>query len=58
VILEGAIVLESEGMPPKRYGVGEAIFCKTRSEINPERSLPLVAISATGTDSLHRQPKE
>jgi hypothetical protein len=32
VILEGSIVLESEGMPPKRYGVGEAIFCKTRSE--------------------------
>jgi uncharacterized protein len=26
VILEGSIVLESEGMPPKRYGVGEAIF--------------------------------
>ena len=26
VILEGAIVLESEGIPRKRYGVGEAIF--------------------------------
>jgi uncharacterized cupin superfamily protein len=26
VILEGSIVLESEGMPPKRYGVGDVIF--------------------------------
>jgi uncharacterized cupin superfamily protein len=26
VILEGSIVLESEGMPPKRYGVDDAIF--------------------------------
>jgi uncharacterized cupin superfamily protein len=26
VILEGSIALESEGMPPKRYGVGDVIF--------------------------------
>lgn len=26
VILEGSIVLESEGMPPKRYGGGDVIF--------------------------------
>jgi uncharacterized cupin superfamily protein len=26
MILEGSIVLESEGMPPKRYGVGDAVF--------------------------------
>jgi uncharacterized cupin superfamily protein len=26
VILEGSIVLESEGMPPKRYGVDDVIF--------------------------------
>ncbi len=26
VILEGSIVLESEGMPPRRYGVGDVIF--------------------------------
>ncbi|GLR86542.1 cupin domain-containing protein [Bradyrhizobium iriomotense] len=26
IILEGSIVLESEGMPPKRYGVGDVIF--------------------------------
>ena len=26
VILEGSIVLESEGMRPKRYGVGDVIF--------------------------------
>jgi uncharacterized protein len=25
-ILEGSIVLQSEGMPPKRYGVGDVIF--------------------------------
>jgi uncharacterized protein len=29
MILEGSIVLESAGMPPKRYGVGDVIFfCK------------------------------
>jgi uncharacterized cupin superfamily protein len=26
MILEGSIVLESEGMPPKRYGIGDVIF--------------------------------
>jgi uncharacterized cupin superfamily protein len=26
VILEGSIVLESEGMPPKRYGVGDVVL--------------------------------
>jgi uncharacterized protein len=26
IILEGSIVLESEGMPPKRYGVGDVIL--------------------------------
>ncbi|APO51379.1 cupin domain-containing protein [Bradyrhizobium diazoefficiens] len=26
VILEGSIVLESAGIPPKRYGVGDVIF--------------------------------
>ena len=26
VILEGSIVLESHGMPPKRYGVGDVSF--------------------------------
>jgi hypothetical protein len=26
MILEGSLVLESEGMPPKRYGVGDVIF--------------------------------
>jgi uncharacterized cupin superfamily protein len=26
MILEGSIVLESEGMPPKRYGAGDVIF--------------------------------
>ena len=26
IILEGSIVIESEGMPPKRYGVGDVIF--------------------------------
>jgi uncharacterized cupin superfamily protein len=29
VILEGSIVLESEGMPPKRYGVGDVIFFRS-----------------------------
>jgi uncharacterized cupin superfamily protein len=28
VILEGSIVLESEGMPPKRYGVGDVMFIR------------------------------
>ena len=26
MILEGSIVLESEGLPPKRYGAGDVIF--------------------------------
>jgi hypothetical protein len=26
MILEGSIVLESDGMPPKRYGAGDVIF--------------------------------
>jgi uncharacterized protein len=26
MIVEASIVLESEGMPPKRYGVGDVIF--------------------------------
>ena len=26
MILEGSIVLESDGLPPKRYGVGDVIF--------------------------------
>ena len=26
MILEGSIMLESDGMPPKRYGVGDVIF--------------------------------
>ena len=26
LVLEGSIMLESEGMPPKRYGVGDVIF--------------------------------
>jgi uncharacterized cupin superfamily protein len=29
MILEGSIVLESEGMPPKRYGVGDVIFFRS-----------------------------
>ena len=26
LILDGSIVLESDGMPPKRYGVGDVVF--------------------------------
>ncbi|WP_024516290.1 cupin domain-containing protein [Bradyrhizobium sp. Tv2a-2] len=29
VILEGSIVLESDGMPPKRYGVGDVILFRS-----------------------------
>jgi uncharacterized cupin superfamily protein len=29
MILEGSIVLESEGMPPKHYGVGDVIFFRS-----------------------------
>jgi uncharacterized cupin superfamily protein len=29
MIVEASIVLESEGMPPKRYGVGDVIFSAT-----------------------------
>jgi uncharacterized cupin superfamily protein len=31
VILEGSIVIESDGMPPKRYGVGDVIFFRNGS---------------------------
>jgi len=31
VILEGSIVLESDGMPPKRYDVGDVIFFRNGS---------------------------
>ncbi|MEH2611839.1 cupin domain-containing protein [Bradyrhizobium sp. AZCC 1693] len=29
MILEGSIVLESDGLPPKRYGVGDVIFFRS-----------------------------
>ncbi|MGY8681952.1 cupin domain-containing protein [Bradyrhizobium sp. UFLA05-153] len=29
LVLEGSIVLESDGMPPKRYSVGDVIFFRT-----------------------------
>ncbi|MBR0793811.1 DUF861 domain-containing protein [Bradyrhizobium jicamae] len=29
IILEGSVVLESEGMPPKRYGIGDVIYFRT-----------------------------
>lgn len=33
MILEGSIVLESEGMPPKRYDVGEVIFFRKGAHV-------------------------
>jgi uncharacterized cupin superfamily protein len=33
IILEGSVVLESEGMPPKRYGVGEVIFFRSGAHV-------------------------
>ena len=33
VILEGSIVLESEGMQPKRYGVGDVIFFREGTHV-------------------------
>jgi uncharacterized protein len=33
MILEGSIVLESEGMPPKRYGVGDAVFFREGAHV-------------------------
>jgi hypothetical protein len=33
VILEGSIVLESDGMPPKRYGVGDVIFFRRGTHV-------------------------
>src|ERR1700746_1762009 len=34
VILEGSVVLESDGMPPKRYGVGDVIFFRDGGHAN------------------------
>ena len=31
MILEGSIVLESEGIPPKRYGVGDVFSATGRT---------------------------
>ena len=33
VILEGSIVLESEGMPPRRYGVGDVILFREGAHV-------------------------
>ncbi|MCP3462672.1 MULTISPECIES: cupin domain-containing protein [unclassified Bradyrhizobium] len=33
IILEGSIVLESEGMPPKRYGVGDVIYFRRGARV-------------------------
>jgi uncharacterized protein len=33
IILEGSVVLESEGMPPKRYGVGDVIFFRSGAHV-------------------------
>ena len=33
MILEGSIVLESEGMPPRRYGVGDVILFRDGAHI-------------------------
>ena len=33
VILEGSIVLESEGMPPRRYGVGDVILFRNGAHV-------------------------
>jgi uncharacterized protein len=34
MILEGSILLEYEGMPPKRYGVGDVIFFRGGAHAN------------------------
>jgi uncharacterized cupin superfamily protein len=33
MILEGSVVLESEGMPPKRYSVGDVIFFRSGTHV-------------------------
>jgi uncharacterized protein len=33
MILEGSMVLESEGMPPKRYGVGDVVFFREGAHV-------------------------
>ena len=33
MILEGSIVLESDGMPPKRYGVGDVVFFRSGASV-------------------------
>jgi uncharacterized protein len=45
LILEGSMVLESEGMPPKRYGVGDVIFFRggARATWHVERYVKKVA---------------
>jgi uncharacterized protein len=33
MILEGSIVLESEGLPPRRYGVGDVILFREGAQV-------------------------
>ena len=33
MILEGSVVLESEGMQPKRYGVGDVVFFRSGASV-------------------------
>ena len=33
MILEGSMLLESDGMPPKRYGVGDVIFFRSGAHV-------------------------
>ncbi|MDH2351855.1 cupin domain-containing protein [Bradyrhizobium sp. SSUT112] len=33
MILEGSIVLETDGMPPKRYGVGDVVFFRSGASV-------------------------
>jgi len=39
MILEGSIVLESEGLPPKRYGVGDVIFFRGGARNGTSRAM-------------------
>jgi hypothetical protein len=39
MILEGSIVLECEGMPPKRFGVGDVISGAVRTPNGTSRAM-------------------
>jgi uncharacterized protein len=55
MILEGAIVLQGEGAPPKRYGVGDVIYFRkgAHAKWHVEGYVKAVAVSRLDPPTIH-----